>query len=194
MGNKYMDTTLFDKAAEFAIKAHSNSERRGHGTPYALHVFEAAAVCETMTKDQEVLAAALLHDTVEDTDVTVAEIRENFGERVAALVDHETTLVAEGESEESSWKSRKQASIDCIAAAPLEAKMVALGDKLSNMRAIYRDYLVQGDELWNIFHNNDPLEHEWHYRELAKALSDLKDTAAYREFVELIDKTFEKYR
>ena len=80
--------------------------------------------------------------------------------------------------------------MDRLAAAPHDAKIVAMGDKLSNMRAIARDYAVKGDELWKIFHAKDPKDHEWHYRGLAAALEELKDSFAYREFVKLIDQVF----
>ena len=93
-------------------------------------------------------------------------------------------------SEEDSWHDRKQAAMHRLAAAPHDAKIVAMGDKLSNMRAIARDYAVKGDELWKIFHAKDPKDHEWHYRGLAAALEELKDSFAYREFVKLIDQVF----
>ena len=93
-------------------------------------------------------------------------------------------------SEEETWHARKQAAIDRLSKASREAKMVALGDKLSNMRAIARDYAVQGDALWNIFHAKDPKDHEWHYRGLADALRELEDTFAYKEFENLINQVF----
>ena len=93
-------------------------------------------------------------------------------------------------SEEDSWHDRKQAAIDRLAAASHDAKIVAMGDKLSNMRAIWRDYQTIGDELWNIFHVKDKALHEWHYRGLADSLSELNDTFAYQEFVRLIDDVF----
>ena len=96
----------------------------------------------------------------------------------------------EGVSEEDSWHARKQAAIDRLAAASHDAKMVALGDKLSNMRAIARDYAVMGPALWNIFHTKDPKEHEWHYRGLADSLRELSDTFAFQEFVALINQVF----
>ena len=84
-----MNTELLDRAIIFAVKAHAGTERRGKGFPYIVHPMEAMEIVATMTPDQELLAAAALHDTVEDTDVTLEEIRENFGERVAMLVAHE---------------------------------------------------------------------------------------------------------
>lgn len=181
-----------DRAIEFAVKAHADSERRGKGFPYIIHPMEAAAIVATMTSDQELLAAAVLHDTVEDTSVTVEQLRSLFGDRVAALVEAESDVFVEGLSEEATWHHRKQAAIDRLAAAPHDAKMVALGDKLSNMRAIARDYEQQGDDLWKIFHAKDRSDHEWHYRGLAASLSELEGTFAYREFVDLIDGVFGK--
>jgi myo-inositol-1(or 4)-monophosphatase len=97
-----------------------------------------------------------------------------------------------GVSEEDSWHARKKAAIDRLAAASHDAKIVALGDKLSNMRAIARDYAVKGDELWKIFHASDPKDHEWHYRGLANSLRELSGTFAFQEFEALIDQVFGK--
>ena len=201
MANKPLNTELLDRAIIFAVKAHSGTERRGKGYPYIVHPMEAVEIVSTMTADQELLAAAALHDTVEDTDVTVEQIREEFGDRVAELVASETDQIpdqvgndvmagADRPSAEETWHSRKQAAIDRLAKASHDAKIVALGDKLSNMRAIARDYAVQGDALWNLFHAKDPKDHEWHYRGLANSLKELKDTFAYQEFVKLINEVF----
>lgn len=185
MANKPLNTEYLDRAIDFAVRAHAGTERRGKGFPYVIHPLEAMAIVSTITSDQELLAAAVLHDTVEDTDVTIDQIRDQFGERVARLVQTESVCDDEG-----TWHERKQKAIDLIANAPLDAKIVAMGDKLSNMRAIARDYFVQGDKLWNLFHTNDPKDHEWHYRGLADALRDLKDTFAFNEFEWLINRVF----
>ena len=190
MANKYLNTDLLDRAIIFAVQAHHNTERRGKGFPYIVHPMEAVEIVATITPDQELLAAAALHDTVEDTDVTVEQLREQFGERIADLVHAESDQFTEGISEEDSWHDRKQAAIDRLAAAPRDAKIVAMGDKLSNMRAIWRDYQMKGDELWKIFHVTDKASHEWHYRGLAASLSELSYTFAYQEFVRLIDEVF----
>ena len=198
MGNKYIDTDLLDRAIIFAVKAHHNTERRGKGFPYIVHPMEAVEIVATITPDQELLAAAALHDTVEDTDVTVEDIRREFGDRIADLVHAESDqidgVLFNGENETETWHARKQAAIDRLRRAPHDAKIVALGDKLSNMRAIYRDYMVKGDALWSIFHVTDKASHEWHYRGLADALSELNDTFAYQELVTLIDRVFKGER
>lgn len=195
MANKYMDTDLLDRAIVFAVQAHHNTERRGKGFPYIVHPMEAVEIVATITPDQELLAAAALHDTIEDTDVTVEQLREAFGNRVAELVHSESDqldgeVFTGGNNEEETWHARKQAAIDRLAAASHDAKIVAMGDKLSNMRAIWRDYQQKGDALWQIFHVKDKASHEWHYRGLAASLSELNDTFAYQEFVRLIDEVF----
>ncbi len=190
MANQPLDTSLFDRAVNFAVKAHSGTERRGKGFPYIIHLMEAVEIVATITPDQELLSAAMLHDTVEDTPVTLDDLRKEFGDRIASIVEAESDVHNEGESEHESWHRRKQEAIDRLTAAPLEAKIVALGDKLSNMRAIARDYAQIGDGLWKLFHVTEKSEHEWHYRGLAHALKDLEVTPAYREFVYLIEEVF----
>lgn len=190
MANNPLNTEMLDRAIVFAVRAHAGTERRGRGFPYIVHPMEAVGIVATITSDQELLAAAALHDTVEDTDVTVEQIRAEFGPRIASLVASESDTFQDGVSEEDSWHIRKQAAIDRLARASYDAKIVALGDKLSNMRAIARDYARQGDALWNLFHAKDPKDHEWHYRGLADALRELHDTFAYKEFEQLVNQVF----
>ncbi|MBQ3977942.1 MAG: bifunctional (p)ppGpp synthetase/guanosine-3',5'-bis(diphosphate) 3'-pyrophosphohydrolase, partial [Bacteroidales bacterium] len=144
MPNNPLDTSLLDRAIVFAVKAHAGTERRGKGFPYIVHPLEAMEIVSTITADQELLAAAVLHDTVEDTEVTEEQIRKEFGDRVASIVASESDTFEEGVKEEDSWHVRKQAAIDRLASASRDAKIVALGDKLSNMRAIARDYAEKG--------------------------------------------------
>ena len=191
MANKYIDTSILNKAMHFAIDAHANTERRGKGFPYSIHLMEAVEIAATITSDQEILAATALHDTIEDTDVTLDQLREEFGDRIVTLVEAESDKFANGFSDRDSWIVRKKAALERLANAPYDAKIVAMGDKLSNMRAIARDYERIGDELWKIFHApNGKSDHDWRYRGLAVALFDLAGTPAYREFVTLLEKTF----
>ena len=192
MANKPLDTALLDRAIVFALRAHAGTERRGKGFPYIVHPLEAVTIVATMTSDQELLAAAALHDTVEDTDVTIDQIRAEFGDRIASLVAADSDIPVQDMNAEDSWHVRKQAAIDRIAASSHDAKIVAMGDKLSNMRAIARDYAMQGDALWNLFRVKNRKDHEWHYRGLAEALRELQDTFAYKEFEQLINQVFTK--
>ena len=187
--NNPLDTSFFDKAVLFATEAHRGTERRGKGYPYIIHPMEAASIVASITNDPEMLVAALLHDTVEDTNVTLDQIRELFGERVAMLVKNETAPL----SEDLAWRTKKEAQIAQLDAAPYDSKVVALGDKLSNMRGIALDYRQKGDAVWSLFHApGGKSDVEWYYRSLAEALSELSDTLPYQEFITLLNLTFER--
>ncbi len=193
MGEKKMDTSFLDKAINFAVKAHSGVERRGKGFPYIVHPLEAVAIVATITKDQEVLAAAALHDVIEDTKYTEEDIRKEFGDRVAKLVSSESDIVIEGKSEADSWQDRKRYAIDRLKKLDRDSKIVAIGDKLSNARAMLMDYRSLGEELWNKFHVTDPKLHKWHYEGLLDSFSEISDTYAYEEFKNIVEKLFGKY-
>jgi len=185
--NNPLDTSLFDKAVIFATEAHSGTERRGKAYPYIIHPMEAVSIVSTITNDPEILAAVILHDTVEDTDATIEQIRDLFGERVARLVKCETAPMSKG----LTWRKKKELQIEQLASAPYDCKVVALGDKLSNLRGIALDFYRHGDAIWSLFHApNGKTDVEWYYRSLAKALSDLADKEPYRDYIALLEKTF----
>ena len=108
----------FARAAAFAAYAHDGQTRKGSALPYLVHPMEAAAIAATMTNDPDVLAAAVLHDVVEDCGVEEAELRTRFGRRVARLV------MAESEQKEAdaraSWQKRKLRAVNRLRAAPRE--------------------------------------------------------------------------
>ena len=182
-----MDTTLFDRAAQFAIEAHRGAERRGKGFPYIIHPMEAAAIVASVSNDPELLAAAILHDTVEDTDVTLEQIESLFGPRVARLVNNETGALPKTYP----WRTRRENQIEKLRQADRDSKLVAMGDKLSNLRAISNDYRQQGDALWSRFKApGGKKDIGWYYHGLATALADLSDTLPYQEFQTLVENTF----
>lgn len=181
---------ILNKAIVFATNVHSGQFRKSTDIPYILHPLEAAAIVGTMTTDEEILAAAVLHDVVEDTDTTVEQVRELFGDRVARLVASESENKREDLPAESTWKIRKEETLQHLKTAPTEVKMITLGDKLSNIRAIYRDHVSLGDAVWDRFNQKDPKEHHWYYQSIADYMPELSDFAAYKEYVELIQKTF----
>ena len=181
---------ILNKAILFATDKHKGQFRKGTSNPYILHPLEAAAIVGTMTTDPEIISAAVLHDVMEDTDTTIEQVSELFGERVASFVASESEDKREHLPAESTWKLRKQETLEHLISAPLEIKMITLSDKLSNMRAIYRDYRAIGDTLWVRFNQKDKREHHWYYQSIANCMPELKDYPAYQEYVGLIEKTF----
>ena len=170
-------------AMNFAIAAHGEVRRKGDGLPAVLHAMEAAAVAASLTSDEAVLAAAVLHDTVEDAGVDLEDIRARFGERVAGLVWAESEDKMTHLPPEESWRVRKEAAIEQLRAAQDPGvAVIALGDKLSNLRALYRSKERQGAAMWACFHQRDPEAHHWYYRTIAEVLSPLAASAAWREY------------
>ena len=106
--------TLLDRAILFAVKAHAGAVRRDGHTPYILHCTEAAAIAATMTQEQEVLAAAVLHDVVEDTDVTAETLKSEFGSRVALLVGAMSENKRPNLPPEDTWLVRKEETIAAL--------------------------------------------------------------------------------
>ena len=173
-----------EKAVLFATKAHAGTCRKGTDRPYILHPLEAMAIVMKFTDDQDVLAAAILHDTVEDTSVTIDRIEKEFGSRVAALVDSVTEDKRKDHPAETTWKERKQETISRLRNADRDTKLICLGDKLSNLRDMEWDYSDIGDDLWKRFNQKDKRLHEWYYREIYKILSKEKEFDVGYEMME----------
>lgn len=188
--NQIMD--LLDKAIEFAVKKHSGQVRKLAGSPYILHPLEVAAIASTITVDPETLAACVLHDTIEDTETTYEEIEENFGRRVALLVMTETEDKRVNLPEWATWKLRKQETLAILKnTKDISVKIMWLSDKLSNIRSFYREKCVNNVNIFSHLNQKDPAQQGWYYKCIISYLSDLKDTAAYKEFVFLVSKVFE---
>ena len=185
---------IVDAAIKFAVDAHAGQTRKSGGAPVILHPLEAAAICATITLDPEVIAAAALHDTVEDTKVTVDQLREAFGPRVARIVAGESEDKREGSPASSTWKLRKQEFLDSLENACEEELVVSLCDKLSNMRSFHRDVKARGDAIWNNFNQKDPHEHAWYYRSIAQITKQtLGHTDAWTEYNRLTEEVFSRY-
>lgn len=177
--------TITEKAIMFAAKAHAGTTRKGKDRPYILHPLEVMTIVAGLTDDAEVIAAAVLHDTVEDTDVTTRDIRQSFGERVERLVMAESEDKMKDLPPEASWELRKQATIDHLETLDRDEKLICLGDKLANIREMSRDHAQIGDELWERFNQKDKRKHAWYYRSICDVLElefgDIREIREYRE-------------
>lgn len=177
---------MVNRAIEFATKAHEGQFRKGTKRPYIVHPVEVGDIVSTMTMDEEVISAAVLHDTIEDCEgVSEGLLAQEFSERVAHMVAQES------EDKSKTWMERKSATIESLKDAPREVQMIGLADKLSNMRDIDRDYPVMGEELWNRFRMKDKHMIGWYYKGIRDALKEaFEGVAAYEEYCRLVEKNF----
>ena len=184
---------LVSEAIVFAVKAHDGMRRKKGNSPYILHPMEAAVIVGTMTDDQSLIAAAALHDVVEDADISMEEIEERFGARVRELVQSETEDKRADLPPTETWRVRKEESLTVLKnTEDIGVLMVWLGDKLANMRAIYRDFKVEGNAMWQRFNQKDVAEQAWYYRSIASLTERLSDTSAWLEYKTLTELVFEK--
>ena len=185
---------LLQKAIEFAAMKHEGHVRKGTTIPYFTHVMEAMEIVSRMTEDEEVRAAAVLHDTLEDTPTTKDELIHFFGGRVAGLVAAESENKRKNRPETETWPERKLETIRHLEEVQdPEIRRIALGDKLSNVRAMYRDYQAQGDRFWEKFNNPDPKAQGMYYCSLVNAFRKdeaIRNTPAFREFADLCAEVF----
>ncbi|MFC9969454.1 HD domain-containing protein [Spirillospora sp. NPDC127200] len=127
---------LLDRAAEAARRWHGD-QRRPTGAPYMEHLLEAVEVLArgAGVTDSGVLAAALLHDAVEDTGATVADVEDEFGPDVAELVDWVTKPPATGAGRQAK-RAAKSAYLRRLGEAPERAVLVKLADRASNVQTL----------------------------------------------------------
>ena len=128
---------------------------------------------------------------MDDTPVTLEEVEQYFGERIAAYVGYETEDKRRDLPAEETWLVRKQEMLTFLRdKADRNARILALADKLSNLRAIERDVTSIGDQVWERFHQKDKKMHGWLYRQTAEVLRELEEYPAWQEYDRLIRRVF----
>lgn len=182
--------TILDKAIIYATNAHSGATRKGSKIPYIIHPMEVAAIAASMINDEEVIAAAVLHDVIEDTPTTMEELEAVFGKKIAELLCADSENKREDRPAVETWEIRKKETLDYIPSASKEEQIIILADKLSNLRSIYIDYLTMKDEVWNKFNMKEKSKHCWYYSSIAEKLNKVKDSYAFQEYIELLIAVF----
>ena len=184
---------LASEAIAFAVKAHDGMRRKKSDAPYILHPLEAAVIVGTISDDQNLIAAAALHDVVEDAGITIEEVEERFGKRVRELVEAETENTREELPAADTWRIRKEESLEVLKSTDdLGVLIVWIGDKLANMRAIYRDWKVEGDAMWQRFNQKSVSEQAWYYTSIVKLTERISHTSAWIEYKALTEMVFGK--
>lgn len=173
---------LVEKAIQFATWAHQGQVRKGNQEPYIVHPLAVGEILSNITDDEEIICAGYLHDTIEDNKAVTKEMLEReFTPRIAWIVD------CESEDKSKTWIERKQHTIDELKVASRDVQLVALADKLANMRDIKMNYGLLGEEFWNRFNMKEKKRIGYYYQGVADSLYDnLKDHEVYIEYCHLV--------
>lgn len=182
---------LLHESIVFVNKAHKGQLRKGTDIDYVSHPMEVMQILTAMRADDNLIIAGVLHETVENTDVTLEDIREHFGEEVAVLVAHYN------EDKAKEWHERKSDVIDSLRKSDRRIKMMVLADKVSNLRSMYGNYMEVGQELWERFNASKEMQC-WYYSAVRNALWELGEyeetSPIYDEMVNLFKDLFVTYK
>ena len=179
-----------EKAINFAVKAHKGMQRKSKTRPFILHPLEAMLIVSTITEDEDVLAAAVLHDVIEDTPYTKQDIEKEFGKRIADLVDSESENKREGQDPKETWMIRKRETIEHLSKSSREVKLICLGDKLANLREMARDYRKNGKTLWEVFNSTREMQNWYYWAVLSVLKPEFEGTPAIKEYEDLLRELF----
>ena len=157
-------------AFALAMAVHGDQTRKSTTIPYIAHLMAVAALALEAGGDEDMAIAALLHDSVEDSDdgaATETRIRDEFGDRVADMVMACSDAVATPGAEKPAWRARKEQYLAQLAAEPDHAVLIISAcDKLHNARSVVADLRVQGPSVWDRF-NSSRGDQLWYYQSVA---------------------------
>lgn len=179
---------VVEKAVRKTAALHDGQHRKGDLLPTLSHVFAVALILTDYTDDEDIIASALLHDTIEDTMYGFDELENDFGPRICTIVRGVTILDDDGTPK--NWKERHLSYIQTLEAAPAESAYVAAADKIHNIRSMVLWY--KGAE-----------DHEFHHdfggtnKERTEIYKQIRDIIARKvtnkKLLEEYDKAFEEY-
>jgi (p)ppGpp synthase/HD superfamily hydrolase len=179
---------LIARAMEYSAQAHRGGTRKGGDIPYIVHPFEVAMILKENSFEDKVVAAGLLHDLLEDTEVTKKDLKDKFGEEILKLVLSASEKLKG--RDERSWDIRKKQTINYLNQnAAFVNKAVACADKLSNARSILRDYEEDPENFWQRF-SAPKKKQQWYYESLVESLKDLEGLKMYCEFKAVVAEIF----
>ncbi|RHW38127.1 bifunctional (p)ppGpp synthetase/guanosine-3',5'-bis(diphosphate) 3'-pyrophosphohydrolase [Neobacillus notoginsengisoli] len=175
---------LIEKALRIAGEAHDGQFRKLTKMPYITHPAAVGMILQKYGYGEELIAAGILHDTVEDTNLSLNDIEREFGPMIAKIV------AGCSEPDKSlSWEERKAHTIEFLKDAPIEIRAVACADKLHNIRSIRYDVEQSGEEVWKRFKRGRK-EQEWYYRRLVQSLGHESSFEMLEEFGREVVKLF----
>ncbi len=183
-----MDERLYE-AYTYAASAHAGQNRKKTDIPYFAHIITTMNYATELTEDTQVLQAAILHDTVEDTWVTFEDLQRRFGDRVARLVESETENKRPNIPASQTWEIRKRETVEHLKKASMDTKVIVLADKTANLESIVKEQRHIKSDIWAKFNQTDRAKQEWYFRAVREQLAEFHDTSvikAYDSYLEIL--------
>jgi len=176
---------MIESAIIFASKAHEGQVRKVSQVPFILHPLAVGCLLADAGESEEVIAAGILHDTVEDTQVSLKQIEDHFGEKVASLV------AACSEDKSKSWEERKQDTMKDLERVSEEVCVIVCADKIHNLKVSVAGIKEMGEQYFASF-NRGYESQKWYYGTIKKLLQKrIPYHSLYPVYANLYDQAFE---
>ncbi len=170
---------LLAKAHRLMLKAHGKQVRKTDGSPYVVHPMMVAKKLARLGFSDEVIAAAFVHDVLEDTDYSEKQLRQELGDKVVDIILPLT------EDKSLEWEKRKEKYINDVKNANSETKAVSIADKIHNLESIIETHKTMGANIWTKF-NRGKEQKMWFEHEMLKALQESWDHPLIAEYEQLL--------
>lgn len=170
---------LVEKAVRVSVMAHGGQTRKGDNLPYIIHPFMVALKLAKYNFPDTVIAAALTHDVLEDTDFGKEKLNEELGSEVLEIVKAVTN------DDSLSWEEKKKKYVETVRNGPEGAKAVAVADKIHNLESLMIAHAEQGPELWKKF-NRGKEQKLWFESEVLKMLRETWKHPLIDEYASLL--------
>ncbi len=165
-------SSVLDRAIALAARAHETQLRKGSKVPYIHHPVMVGMVLARAGFDDEVVVAGILHDVVEDQDVTLEEIDAQFGGTIAHLVGDVTEQKTEaGSDEKRPWRTRKEEQLEHLRHMSVAGAAVKAADALHNCLCTVSDYDREGTTVWTRF-NAGRADQVWYYSSVSRLVRE----------------------
>lgn len=179
-------------AAEFVMEAHRGQTRKSSDIPYVSHLFEVAGILMEHKACENLVIAGLLHDVLEDTNKTIADMECLFAPSKAKEIIK--LVLADTEKDKSMpWKQRKLETIGYLKRTKSKNGILLIAaDKLSNLRSFYRTLQDCGESMWQDYNSGKEDQH-WYYETIGELLNNKlsnynKINKEYKELLKVVFK------
>lgn len=177
-------TPKINQAIATAARLHEGQYRKDDGAPFVCHPYAVLVILSEYTDDEDILAAGLLHDVLEDvSEYQESDMRADFGDRVTDIVKGVTEPKNQDRAPEDklTWQEQKEQYLETLRQAPTASVMVAAADKIHNLRSLADMYDRRGPEMWQLFRTGQE-ERVWYFKEVAEIIQDRLPDGLKREY------------